>query len=281
MVYNYFDGSKIESLEEYMKTTVLIIPENELFTDTIKYDSDFYDYPLYKTYGINCGRYVLTVNYSKGDVGVYEYVYIGQVERTDENSEIKEKTNDLLIVPISCSDDRIIELIKDINGNLHEEKIENYDWKFIGYNDERYDTKEDELITFNGDVRKIKENDLYKQTHGINYQTLPEECDEEGRPLQGMTLNKSVDVKLWNEIMEDNCMGRVFIGCVNNIGGFFVEQYCVNGVDGDEMYLIDDWHEPVFGRNMPETVIDEKTRIKYCYKIANYYYKPYSLEEAL
>ncbi|MBO7210067.1 MAG: hypothetical protein J6V44_03520 [Methanobrevibacter sp.] len=112
--------------------------------------------------------------------------------------------------------------------------------QFIPYTKKAYKTKKDELIDFFGFKRKMKEGDLYVVDDGINYQVV-----EDIFPSIQLPLTTAKDLNVLFNAKRDNYMGTIRKRVIYNTGEHAVQDYNIQYVDEENMYL-----EPISPRNV-------------------------------
>lgn len=283
MVLNYFDGSTFNDLKEAMENIVLFVPDYYIYCNlddyTMEEKKELIDY---------CGgKYIRKIKYSENDIGVYEFTYCKYSVKKMEESD--EKFLEIALIPTYFSDDRIVEMIGDFQGNLYEQtfvdkNINDLSWETISCTENNYPDDFSRLISFEGNFRKIKKDELYIEHHGLNYLILEEECDDNGNPYIGTSFSKKQleDSGIsWDKIEKDNFMGKFIRHAVHAIGTYIKETYVIDSVENDILYCIDKEHTPIFTRNLPQIASYENGECRYCWRTYDFEYIPYSLDESL
>ena len=186
------------------------------------------------------GIYKYRICRTEYDVKTYEFVFTSL--SSDSLGE------GVLLQPIALPDLEFFDFLQPtenfLKGDIYEADYYAYYWSYTPYQKSIYQTDESELVSLDGIVRKINENDTYVMDNGINYQILDERDFEiPKRPISG--LKKA---GLYEKMKDDSFMGKYVMVCAYNTGEITQEEYIISHIEDEDIVL-----NPVSPRNMLNT----------------------------
>ena len=216
------------------------------------------------------GIYTATLyDLENNPISSYEFVYID--EGIDDNNE-----EFFWMKPMYFPDDLFL---KYFLGESTSDGIDDFIVHYNSFEPSKYKTKENELLDYNGNIRPIKEGELFIQDKGINYLVENNNLDEIKK--QGDMVERNYFEELINcqEAIGDNYQGIFVVNYVYYTGEHLSSKYMVNQINEDNVVFNTIEVSPINGFNTPEYILVEengKNIVKMLRTFKSYEYIPSS-----
>ena len=184
----------------------------------------------------------------------------------------------LMLLPSRMDDERILACFTFPTNMKLDTKHYKIQWTYIPYNANEYKTKEDEMVSFEGDIVKIKPDDFYVTDNGINYQANFPEIVYPGISYSKEELINDLDLD-WSKMEKDNFMGKLVRKFITCTGEIYSESYTFNNFE-DDLVIFENCEIP--NRNsdvIPHIVKDGDGNWTAVRTQFDVFYEPYSIEE--
>lgn len=200
-------GETYNSILDYMLNCSFYIPVSGVFDEEHASIASKYDFE---------GKYTFEIEDSSSNKKYYNFVCRDIFE--ENNEELLE------LIPIELPDSDLFQIFDDkLNGS--------YIPYYEEYTPDNFQTNENELVDYFGNVRQIEYGETYVTENGINY-LVNEEDDNLIVPKEYLE-----DIDILKDMEKDDYYGVYLEEYIYNTGEHVFEEYYIEDIDDENIYL--------------------------------------------
>ena len=212
------------------------------------------------------GKYTLTLH-DNNETSTYDFIYMEQfIDPWCDNI--------LKLIPVRFTDEKIFQYMENGRLDFPEDTQLKLTLTYTPYKEILQQVKEDELITFAGEIEKITSHKyVHNDEYDVNFQTITDEegCDYE---IIHYTYDQLDEIDMEN-MVNDKYMGKMRVVTLTSIGMPLINQYNIIEVTDDGITCEScDTPCPEIN-NLIEVGNDSNMRVVKCTTITSFDYIPY------